>query len=114
MALPEAKVGLLPCAGGTQRLSWLVGKGWAKRMVLCGERIDAVRAENIGLVQEVVAKGKSLETALALAAQSAQQSLMSVTACKKLIHQARNSAMNPVLPRERESFVDLFGAEDQV
>ncbi len=41
MALPEAKVGLLPCAGGTQRLSWLVGEGWAKRIILCGERINA-------------------------------------------------------------------------
>ena len=38
MALPEAKVGLLPCAGGTQNLAWLVGEGWAKRMILCGER----------------------------------------------------------------------------
>jgi enoyl-CoA hydratase/carnithine racemase len=39
LALPEAKVGLLPCAGGTQRLAQLVGEGWAKRMILCGERL---------------------------------------------------------------------------
>ena len=58
MALPEARVGLLPCAGGTQRLSWLVGEGWAKRIILCGERINAATAERIGLVEEVVAKGK--------------------------------------------------------
>ena len=38
MALPELSVGLLPCAGGTQNLPWLVGEGWAKRMILCGER----------------------------------------------------------------------------
>ena len=44
MALPEAKVGLLPCAGGTQRLAWLVGEGWAKRVILCGERLDAATA----------------------------------------------------------------------
>ena len=44
MALPEATVGLLPCAGGTQNLPWLVGEGWAKRMILCGERIKADKA----------------------------------------------------------------------
>lgn len=45
MALPEASVGLLPCAGGTQNLTALVGEGWAKRMILCGERVTAERAE---------------------------------------------------------------------
>ena len=39
MALPEAAVGLLPCGGGTQNLAWTVGEGWAKRIILCGERI---------------------------------------------------------------------------
>ena len=50
MALPEATVGLLPCGGGTQNLSWVVGEGWAKRMILCGERVDAATAERIGLM----------------------------------------------------------------
>ena len=44
MALPEAAVGLLPCAGGTQLLPLLVGEGWAKRMILCGERVTAETA----------------------------------------------------------------------
>jgi len=113
MALPEAKVGLLPCAGGTQRLSWLVGEGWAKRMILCGERIDAVTAERIGLAEEVVAKGAALDKALDLAAQVAQQSPMSVSVCKELIHSARNTSINVALPKEREFFVDLFGTNDQ-
>jgi enoyl-CoA hydratase/carnithine racemase len=77
MALPEAKVGLLPCAGGTQRLSWLVGEGWAKRMILCGERIKADTAERIGLVEEVVGQGESLERAMALAEQVGEQSPIS-------------------------------------
>ncbi|MFO1383615.1 MAG: enoyl-CoA hydratase-related protein [Moraxella sp.] len=64
MALPELSVGLLPCAGGTQNLPWLVGEGWAKRMILCGERIKSDRALQIGLVEEVVESGKGLETAL--------------------------------------------------
>ena len=113
MALPEAKVGLLPCAGGTQRLPWMVGEGWAKRMILCGDRIDSATALRIGLVEEVVAKGQVLDRAMSLAAQVAQQSPTSVTSCKKLIHSARNFAMNPALPKERECFVDLFGAHDQ-
>ena len=79
MALPEPKVGLLPCAGGTQRLSWLVGEGWAKKMILCGERVNAETAERIGLVEEVVATGGAKDRALALAAQVAQQSPISVT-----------------------------------
>ena len=49
VALPEATVGLLPCAGGTQNLPRLVGEGWAKRMILCGERINVATAERIGM-----------------------------------------------------------------
>ena len=77
------------CAGGTQRLSWLVGEGWAKKMILCGERVNAATAERIGLVEEVVEQGSAKERALELAAQVAQQSPISVTYCKELIHQAR-------------------------
>ena len=113
MALPEAKVGLLPCAGGTQRLSWLVGEGWAKKMILCGERIKADTAERIGLVEEVVAKGEGLERALELAEQVGEQSPISVTYCKELIHQARDNAYGDSLPYERQKFVDLFQTEDQ-
>ena len=60
LALPEAKVGLLPCAGGTQNLTWLVGEGWAKRIILCGERVTASQAVEIGLVEQVVASGQVL------------------------------------------------------
>ena len=113
MALPEAKVGLLPCAGGTQRLSWRVGEGWAKRMILCGERIKADTAERIGLVEEVVAKGAALERALALAEQAAEQSPTSVAFCKRLVHSGRNTVIAAGLEGERDLFVDLFATEDQ-
>jgi len=113
MALPEASVGLLPCAGGTQNLSLLVGEGWAKRMILCGERLKADKACRIGLVEEVVAKGQSLESALALASSVAKQSPSSVAACKTLIQKSRDGAINAALPLEREMFVDLFSTEDQ-
>ena len=113
MALPEAKVGLLPCAGGTQRLAWLVGEGWAKRVILCGERLDASTAERIGLVEEVVGKGESLERALRLAEQVGNQSPTSVRMCKTLIHSARDKAIGDGLQGERDLFVDLFSTDDQ-
>lgn len=112
MALPEATVGLLPCAGGTQKLAWMVGEGWAKRMILCGERINARTAERIGLVEEVVAQGQALQKALELADKVAQQSPVSVRTVKPLIQGARTQAPDHWLPAEREAFVDLFDAED--
>jgi enoyl-CoA hydratase/carnithine racemase len=113
MALPEAKVGLLPCAGGTQRLTQLVGEGWAKRMILCGERIRAGKALEIGLVEEVVGTGEALDKAMALAEQVGEQSPISVTACKNLIHSARDICIAQGLADERSEFVDLFSTEDQ-
>ncbi|MEM6580831.1 MAG: enoyl-CoA hydratase [Pseudomonadota bacterium] len=113
MALPEAKVGLLPCAGGTQRLSWLVGEGWAKRMILCGDRIDADTAQRIGLVEEVVPKGESLQRALALAEQVGEQSPTSVRLCKELIHSGRDTVIANGLEGERDLFVELFSTADQ-
>ena len=113
LALPEARVGLLPCAGGTQRLAQLVGEGWAKRMILCNERVDAETAERIGLVEQVVATGEALQVAQALALQAAQQSPIAVSLCKKLIHSARDKAISDGLELEREHFAALFTTEDQ-
>jgi enoyl-CoA hydratase/carnithine racemase len=113
MALPEARVGLLPCAGGTQRLSWLVGEGWAKRIILCGERINAETAQRIGLVEEVVSKGTALERALALAEQVGEQSPTSVAFCKRLIHTGRDAVIAGGLEGERDLFVELFSTQDQ-
>lgn len=114
MALPEAKVGLLPCAGGTQNLAWLVGEGWAKRMILCGERVNAEKALQIGLVEEVVGTGMALETAMMLAEKAAEQSPPAVTACKKLIQAGRSGTLQSALPLERELFVGLFDTKDQI
>lgn len=114
MALPEAAVGLLPCAGGTQRLPWLVGEGWAKRMILCGERIDADTALDIGLVEEVVDSGESLTVAMELAAKVQAQSPASVVSCKRLIHAAERQPLQTALAMEREEFVELFNTDDQM
>lgn len=113
LALPEATVGLLPCGGGTQNLPWLVGEAWAKRLILCGERVDATTALRIGLIEEIAEKGQSKSRALALAEKVAKQSPSSVRVCKELIQSARFQAPFHVLPKERELFVDLFDTQDQ-
>ena len=113
LALPEATVGLLPCAGGTQRLTQLVGQGWAKRMILCGERLSADKALDIGLVEEVVATGEALTVATQLAISAGAQSPSSVAACKRLIHAARDITIAGGLAAERTEFVALFSTEDQ-
>jgi enoyl-CoA hydratase/carnithine racemase len=113
MALPEPAVGLLPAGSGTQMLPWLVGEGWAKRMILTNERIDAATALRIGLVQEVVEKGKGLEAATAIAERVATLSPRAVEYCKGLIHNARNGIPRRAgLALERERFMDLFDHGD--
>jgi enoyl-CoA hydratase/carnithine racemase len=113
MALPEPAVGLLPGGCGTQNLPWLVGEGWAKRMILTNERVNAETALKIGLVEEVVEKGQSLTVALAMAERVAGLSPKSVQFCKALIHQARNGVpRGAALSQERERFMDLFELED--
>ena len=94
-------------------MAQLVGEGWAKRLILCGERINAERALSIGLVEEVVAAGESLSVATKLACQSIEQSPTSIAACKRLIHSARDLAIASGLAAEREEFVALFSTEDQ-
>lgn len=113
LALPEATVGLLPCAGGTQNLPRLVGEGWAKRMILLGERVDAQTAQRIGLVEEVVPKGEAKARAIAWAKQAEKQSPTSVSACKRLVQATRAQSHGTALVSEREAFVDLFDSADQ-
>ncbi|HMN81194.1 MAG TPA: enoyl-CoA hydratase [Burkholderiaceae bacterium] len=113
MALPEASVGLLPCAGGTQWLPWTIGESWAKRMVLLGERVTAETAQRIGLVDELVPRGGALARALELAAMAGKQSPGAVRACKSLIQRARAGSPREALLAERQAFVDLFDTQDQ-
>ena len=114
MALPEPSVGLLPAGCGTQTLSWLVGEGWAKRMILTNEKVNAETALRIGLVEQVVPRGQSLQTAVQLAQRVSTLSPRAVTFSKNLIHQARQGTpRSAALALERERFMDLFDGEDQ-
>ena len=111
LALPEPKVGLLPCGGGTQILPRLVGEGWAKRIILTGEQIKPDLALKIGLIEEKADDGKSFEVAMEIAKSVANQSPTSIAQCKELIHKARLS--NQSYDEELKPFVDLFDTKDQ-
>ncbi|HLW23869.1 MAG TPA: enoyl-CoA hydratase [Steroidobacteraceae bacterium] len=114
MALPEASIGLLPCGCGTQTLPWLIGEGWAKRMILTNERIDAPTALRIGLIEEIVPRGEALARAQALAQRVTTLSPRAVAYSKQLIHLARNGVpRGAALALERERFIDLFDGADQ-
>jgi enoyl-CoA hydratase/carnithine racemase len=114
MALPEPSVGLLPCGCGTQTLPWLVGEGWAKRMILTNERVNAETALRIGLVEQVTPRGQSLKAALEVAKRAATLGPSAVAYSKSLIHLARlGTPRGAALALERERFVDLFDGEDQ-
>ncbi|MBB3104404.1 enoyl-CoA hydratase [Azomonas macrocytogenes] len=109
LGFPEAAHGLMPCAGGIRLLPQLVGIGWAKRMLLCGERIDAETAVRIGLIEQQVDPGESRRHALLMAGRIARQSPMATQAIKLLLN--ANARENPG-PAEREAFVALFDTED--
>lgn len=114
LALPEPAVGLLPCGCGTQTLPWLVGEGWAKRMILTNERVNADTALRIGLVEEVVGRGVALESALKMAERVASLSPQAVAYSKQLIHSARRGVPRSAAQAlERERFIDLFEGDDQ-
>lgn len=110
--LPEGRVGLLPCGGGTQALARQVGQGWAKRLILCVETVNADTALRIGLIEESVPAGQARDAALALAEQAARQSPAALAASKTLIHANRADDLETGLAREREAFGDLFEGPD--
>ena len=112
LGLPEGRVGLLPCGGGTATLARQIGRGWAKRLILCGETVDVETAERIGLVEQSVAGGESLPAALALAEQAARQSPTALAASKRLIDASQGAALTTALASERAAFGTLFETAD--
>src|SRR5262245_22787187 len=110
---PEIKLGVIPGAGGTQRLPRAVGKAKAMDLVLTGRTMDAQEAERAGLVSRLVPAEKLLEEALAAAAQIAEHSLPSVMMAKEAINRAFEAPLAEGVLFERRLFHALFATEDQ-
>ena len=110
---PEIKLGVIPGAGGTQRLPRAVGKAKAMDLVLTGRMMDAQEAERAGLVSRIVPADKLIEEALAVATQIAEFSLPSVMMAKEAVNRAYEAPLSEGVLFERRLFHALFGTEDQ-
>jgi enoyl-CoA hydratase len=110
---PEIKLGIIPGAGGTQRLPRAVGKAKAMDMVLTSRMIDAAEAERAGLVSRVVPADKLLEETLAAAQAICGMSLPSIMMAKECVNRAYESPLADGMLFERRAFHSLFGSEDQ-
>ena len=110
---PEIKLGVMPGAGGTQRLIRAVGKSKAMEMILTGRMMDAAEAERSGLVSRVVPAASLLEEALKTAATIAALSAPSVYAAKESVNRAYETTLAEGVRFERRLFHALFATEDQ-
>jgi enoyl-CoA hydratase len=110
---PEVRVGIMPGAGGTQRLPRAVGKFKAMRMLLTGRPVSAREADAMGLVSEVVADDKVLEHALALAQEIAALPALAVRQIKEAVLAGQDMALDAAVALERKAFQLLFDTEDQ-
>ena len=110
---PEIKLGVIPGAGGTQRLPRAVGKSKAMDMALTGRMMDAVEAERAGLVSRVVALDKLMEEALGAALVIANFSQIAVMAAKESVNRAFEGSLSDGVMFERRLFHALFATQDQ-
>jgi enoyl-CoA hydratase len=110
---PEIKLGIIPGAGGTQRLPRAVSKSKAMDMVLTARMMDAAEAERAGLVSRVVPADKLLDEALAAAATICGMGLPAVMMAKQCVNRAYESGLADGVSYERHVFHSLFATEDQ-
>ena len=110
---PEINLGVIPGAGGTQRLTRAVGKALAMEMVLNNRHLTADEALQYGLVNKVYPVEEYLEAALKLAVQIAKRAPLAVQAGKAMVNQADETFLKEGLAEERRAFHDLFASEDQ-
>ncbi|MVW71486.1 enoyl-CoA hydratase [Bordetella sp. 15P40C-2] len=110
---PEIKLGVIPGAGGTQRLPRAVGKAKAMDLVLTGRMMGAEEAERAGLVSRIVPADKLLDEAIEAATVIASMSLPSVMMAKECVNRAYESTLSEGMLYERRLFHSLFATEDQ-
>lgn len=110
---PEINLGIIPGAGGTQRLTRAIGKAKAMQLCLTGRLMGAEEAERAGLVATIVPANKLLEQALETAGKIATKSLPSVMVCKESVNRAFESSLSEGLLFERRQLHALFATADQ-
>ena len=110
---PEILIGVMPGAGGTQRLTRAIGKARAMEMILTGRMLTAREAEIHGLVTKVVPAEGTVDAALELGAKIATMPPVAVRAAKAAILDAAERGLSEGLARERAAFFELFDTQDQ-
>ena len=108
IGLPEVKVGILPGAGGTQRLARLIGAGRALEFILRGRTVGPAEALGLGLVHEVAPAGGALSRAQAIAAELASRPPKALAHIKRLVRGAPDTSLGEGLALERRLFLDLM------
>ena len=114
LGLPEVRLGVIPGAGGTQRLPRAVGIARAKELTLTGRIVDAREAESIGLVTCVVPVGQARAAADEIAAEIAQRGPLAVREVKRLIDQSADVDIDAGLAAEIDASERVFGSEDML
>ena len=111
--LPEITLGIMPGAGGTQRLARFVGKAKAMDMILTGRMMEAAEAERCGLASRIVAPDQLLPTAFAAAEKIAAFSQPIVMMAKETVNRSYETTLAEGLQFERRLFLSMFATEDQ-
>jgi enoyl-CoA hydratase len=110
---PEIRLGVMPGAGGTQRLTRAIGKARAMELILTGRNLGAREAEARGLVTRVVPAEVTLDAAIGLAVEIAAMPPVAVTAAKEAVNRAFELPLEAGLEFERKNFFLLFASDDQ-
>ena len=112
LGVPEIKLGLLPGAGGTQRLPRLIPKGVALQMLLTGAPLGAVEAHRLGLVNELSGDSPALVVAMRLARELAAGPPLALGAAKHLVQRGATLSLTDAIDLERETVAGLFATDD--
>lgn len=112
IGLPEIKLGLFPGAGGTQRLTRLIGEARAKELMFTGDPITANQALQFGLVNKVVPQAEVVEEAFKMARKISSYSMPALSLMKKAIKEGRKTSLDEGLAIEAKYFGEVFQTED--
>jgi len=113
LGLPEVRLGVIPAAGGTQRLPRLIGEARAKALMLTAAQIDAAQALNYGLVTQVVPGAELMQQAMALASQIAEMPPLAVRFAKRAVNRGMQTDLDSGLEYERYAAAMLVDSEDR-